>query len=75
MSKQVTRLDYCQYLLITQINDTLTYYADHNEQCSHDAVNHCRRGEEVPPRLLWENVRGQVVAPPWRLRKKLLPGV
>ncbi len=33
MSK-VTRLDYCQFLLVSQINDTLTNYADHSEKFS-----------------------------------------
>jgi hypothetical protein len=64
MSTQVTRLDYCQYLLVTQINDTLTYFADHTEKFSHDAVNRYLQREKIPPRLLWENVRGQVVATP-----------
>jgi hypothetical protein len=64
MTAQVTRLDYCQYLLVTQINYTLTHYADHSEQFSHDAVNRYLRGEKLTPRLLWENVRGQVVATP-----------
>ncbi len=27
-----TRLDYCQYLLSTQINWTLTHFADHCEK-------------------------------------------
>jgi hypothetical protein len=51
MTTQVTRLDYCPYLLVTQINDTLTHYADHSEQCSHDAVNRSLRGEKLTPRL------------------------
>src|SRR5712691_5343688 len=29
MQTKVTRLDYCQYLLVSQINDTLTHFADH----------------------------------------------
>ena len=37
MKDPVTRLDYCQYLLVTQINYTLTYFADHCEKFSHDA--------------------------------------
>jgi hypothetical protein len=64
MSTQVTRLDYCQYLLVTQINYTLTYFADHSEKFSHDAVNRYLRREKIPPRLLWEHVRGQVIATP-----------
>jgi hypothetical protein len=30
--ERVTRLDYCQYLLVSQINYTLTNYADHNKK-------------------------------------------
>ena len=29
-----TRLDYCQYLLSTPINYTLTHFADHSENFS-----------------------------------------
>lgn len=64
MKKPVTRLDYCQYLLVSQINYTLTNFADHCEQFSHDAINRYLHGERITPRLLWENVRGQVVPTP-----------
>ncbi|HEX2557495.1 MAG TPA: transposase [Nitrososphaera sp.] len=57
----VTRLDYCQFLLSSQTNYTLTYFADHTERFSHDAVNRYLRGEKLTARLLWENVREQVV--------------
>jgi len=57
----VTRLDYCQYLLITQINYTLTNFADHAEQFSHDAVNRYLVGDQIRPRLVWENVQAHVV--------------
>src|SRR2546429_6763001 len=36
MQTKVTRLDYCQYLLVSQINYTLTHFADHCAQYSHD---------------------------------------
>ncbi len=61
MKEAVTRLDYCQYLLSTQINYTLTYFADHCEKFSHDAINRYLRGDQLTPRLVWENVRAQVV--------------
>jgi len=64
MTKPVTRLDYCQYLLVSQINYTLTNFADHCEQFSHDAINRYLHGERITPRLIWENVRGQVVPTP-----------
>jgi hypothetical protein len=65
MEAKVTRLDYWQYLLVSQINYTLTNFADHCEPFSHDAINRSLRGEQSTPRLVWENVRGQVVRTPW----------
>ena len=64
MKERVTRLAYCQYLLVSQINYTLTNFADHSEHFSHDAINRYLRGERIPPRLVWENVRDQVVPTP-----------
>ena len=61
MSDKVSRLDYCQYLLVSQINYTLTNFADHSERFSHDAVNRHLRGERIRPRLVWDNVRAQLV--------------
>jgi hypothetical protein len=61
MKQPVTRLDYCQYLLVSQINYTLTNFADHCEQFSHDAINRYLRGDRITPRLVWENVAEQVV--------------
>ncbi|MGK7899553.1 MAG: hypothetical protein AB4372_39555 [Xenococcus sp. (in: cyanobacteria)] len=39
MSNQVTRLEYGQYLLVTQINYTLTNFADHSSKFIHDKIN------------------------------------
>src|SRR6266536_1611237 len=61
---KVTRLDYCQYLLSSQINYTLTHFADHSEQFSHDALTRYLAGDALPPRLVWENVQAQVVPSP-----------
>lgn len=58
----VTRLDYCQYLLVSQINYTLTNVANHTETFSHDAVNRYLAGEKLTPRLVWETVKAQVIA-------------
>ncbi len=60
-SQIVTRLDYCQYLLVSQINYTLTNFAEHSEKFSHDAINRYLAGERLTPRLVWENVKGQVI--------------
>lgn len=62
--ERVTRLSYCQYLLVSQINYTLTNYADHPEKFSHDMANRYLAGDEVRPRLVWENVNGQVIQTP-----------
>lgn len=64
MKEPVTRLDYCQYLLVSQINYTLTNFADHCEKFSHDAINLYLRGARITARLVWENVRSQVVVTP-----------
>lgn len=63
--ERVTRLDYCQYLLVSQINYTLTNYADHTEKFSHDMANRYLAGDEVRPRLVWENVKEQVIVTPY----------
>ena len=52
------------YLWVSQLNDTLTNCADHCEPCSHDTINRYVRGEQITPRLVWENGRGQVVQTP-----------
>lgn len=52
-----SKLDYCQYLLSSQINYTLTNLADHLQHLSHDAINRYLKEEELRPSLLWENVR------------------
>lgn len=64
MKDSVSRLDYCQYLLVSQINYTLTNFADHCEQFSHDQINRYLAGEKITPRLVWQNVAGQVMATP-----------
>lgn len=62
--RKVTRLDYCQFLLSSQINYTLTYFADHSAQFSHDAINRYMVEERIPPSLVWENVRAQIITSP-----------
>lgn len=52
-----TKMNYCQYLLSSQTNFTLTYLAEHLQQFSHDAINRYLGSEKLTPRLLWENVK------------------
>ena len=53
---EFTKLDYCQYLLSSQVNYTLTNLAEHLESFSHDAINRYLKGEKLSPRLLFEQV-------------------
>jgi len=57
-----TKLNYCQYLLSSQINYTVTNLADHLESISHDQINRYLRREKLTPRLLWENVEPLIQA-------------
>jgi hypothetical protein len=59
-SPRPTRIDYCQYLLSSQINFTLTYMSEHHDHFSHDAINRYLRDDKLTPRLVWEHVRGQL---------------
>ena len=59
-----TRLHYCQYLLSTPINDTLTHFAEHSESFSHDQINRYLSEDRLTPRMLWEHVKNDVVLDP-----------
>jgi len=61
MVQRVTRLDYCQFLLSSQINYTLTYFADHHQGFSHDLINQYLCREKMTPRLLWDNVQSEII--------------
>ena len=61
MSKP-TRVDSCQYLLSTQMNYTLTHFADHSETFSHDQINrYLVSKDRLRPRQVWEHVKNDVV--------------
>lgn len=62
--RRLSRLDYCQFLLSSQINYTLTYFADHSEKYRHDAVNRYLRADKLTPRLLWEQAQGDIIRSP-----------
>ena len=63
-TQTISRLEYCQYLLVSQINYTLTNFADHSEKFSHDALNRYLHGEKLSPKLTWKNVQNQVIQTP-----------
>lgn len=52
-----SRLDYCQYLLSSHINYTITHLAEHLKSVSHDRINRYLKQEKLTPRLLWEKVK------------------
>jgi hypothetical protein len=56
-----TKLDYCQYLLSSQINYTITNLAEHLENISHDQINYYLKKEKLTPRLLWDNVKDVIM--------------
>ncbi|KST65208.1 hypothetical protein BC008_20410 [Mastigocoleus testarum BC008] len=56
-----TKLDYCQYLLNSQINYTIANLAEHLENISHDKINYYLKNEKLTPRLLWDNVKNLIV--------------
>ena len=57
-----TRVDYCQYLLSTPLNYTLTHFADHSETFSfHDQINRYLANDRLTPRHVWEHVKPDLV--------------
>jgi len=59
-----TRLDYCQYLLSTQTNFTITNYANHVLKFSHDAINRYLIKEKMTAGIIWEHVKGAIIQSP-----------
>lgn len=61
---KLSRLDYCQYLLVSQINYTLTNFADHTDTMSHDAINRYLRKDCVTASAVWHNARDEIKPTP-----------
>jgi hypothetical protein len=59
-----TRLDYCQFLLSSQGNYTMTHLAEHTAAFSHDAVTRYLAGDRVTPAVLWAEVEPTLVPSP-----------
>ena len=51
------RVDYCQFILGTQINYTQTYFADHHRYYSHDAINRYFSEDKITPSAAWRAVK------------------
>jgi hypothetical protein len=58
---RVNRLDYCQYLLVSQINYTITHYAEHTKEFSHDEINRYLAQDAIRPHFIWENSKVTIV--------------
>jgi len=56
-----TGLDYCQYLLSTQTNFTITDYANHVSKFSYDAINRYLIEKKMTGKIIWEHVKGAIV--------------
>jgi Transposase, Mutator family len=60
LKEQPTRLDYCQFLLVSQMNYTMTYFAAHSEHWSHDAVKRYLMAERLGREEVWEHSKGLI---------------
>jgi len=56
----MSSLDYCQFLLSSQINYTLTYFADHSAKYTHDMINRYLGRADLKPSLLWKSVKDDI---------------
>ena len=54
-------IKYCQYLISSQKNYTLTNIADHLEKVSHDRINRSLKNIDLGSETLWQNVRDEIV--------------
>ena len=57
-------LYYCQYLLSSQTNYTLTNFAKHTHEFSHDTINRYLNSENLTPSLIWDKVGSEVQSHP-----------
>jgi hypothetical protein len=60
----INYLYYCQYLLSSPINYTLTNFAEHTQEFSHDMINRYLNSEHLNHEVIWEKVRGELQSHP-----------
>ena len=58
--KEFSNLDYCQYLLSSQTNYTITNYAEHVTKVSHDLVNRFLATERLTASHVWQEVKSDI---------------
>jgi hypothetical protein len=56
-----TQIGYCQFLLSSHTNFTITYYAEHTKNFSHDAINRYLRRDKLSSKIVWEHVKSDIV--------------
>ncbi len=61
---KVTKELYGQFLLSSQINYPCTYLADHFQGLTHDNVQYFLKSRRFTPRLVWQQVKHQIVLSP-----------
>jgi hypothetical protein len=61
---KMTRVNYSQFLLSSQNNYTITYFAEHAGDMSHDAINHYLLKDKLTPKLLWEHISPGIIYSP-----------
>lgn len=59
--RTITRIDYGQFLLSSQINYTQTYFGTHHPKISHDSLNRWMRGSNFTSGMLWEHAKADVI--------------
>jgi len=58
--KKLSRWDYCHFLLVSQVNYTQTYFADHADEISHDRINRLLLEVHLRPEELRNAVRSEL---------------
>ena len=56
----MSTIDYCQFLLSSQVNYTLTYFAEYSARYTHDTINRYLGRADLKPSMLWESVKGDI---------------
>ena len=59
-SMKPKRKDYCQFILSSQTNYTLTYFADHHQHFSHDALTRYLHEDGLSPATAWERIKDTI---------------
>lgn len=61
MGSTLSIKSYCQFLLSTQTNYTLTYFADHVTELSHDRVTRMLGTRHLSPKHIWQESKKHII--------------